>query len=1268
MSALFPPSKIKYIFFSVFLIGGVVLGIIFSTQIGNATHDFALKFDGVDDYVSLGNDSSLDLTDNFEVSFWMKIDPAAYPPDDWVCPINRIDEAGLYEVYWFICVVNDGSGKLQIGSSEGPPSSKSTDIHSTVSVVDGSWHHIVWQRISDDYKIFIDDIDRTDLARYNVDSGVGDVNAPQDIYVGGDVESNRWYFPGEIDEVQITVDGQIKGLWLFNEGGGVTVTDSSGKGNNGVVSGGLWVTGHTPEPAPGSAAFGARRNNVPKVTFDSKLSGIYRGDLSLHYTASDPDDTSFSPAEHKLLATPISVYYSDDFRPDVGRITWNKIAESLVNSGEFIFDTTTVPDGDTYKLRVVATDGRNDFGEGVSEIFAIDNTAPSFDVELLSAQPVRETDVLQFKITSSEELKTSIRMWVTQEGGELRNVKVKGGGTEFTAEYRVIRGFRGRAVVSLEGEDFVGNIGEVITSGRTFSVERFGPPAPVITTPADGASLSEAIITIEGTSEKTVEIFLTLNGVETFTTIPTSDGSFVFENIILSPERKGLNTLSIIAVNQAGEDSEEVVLRVKLNSPPEIIFVTQFGEVALFGDHELVWDTRDPNDDPLTFRVEFSNDGGVTWGVLADELVENFFLLATLYLADGNYRIRVIADDGTSQVSDELTFSVQNNMPSISLDIPLPYITQNTTPPLRGTVTSTRRDVIGMRYSFDQGETWQGVVALDGNFNSLNEKFEIPLAEPLVDGHHTILIGAEWREDRFVHHIYSFTVDNTPPKDPILTFPAPRSVVDPSIDSNPGTEGIQMSFTGIIDADTRATLVVNDETYRRITIGGNGQFTAPAVTLVDHGINEFTLTSIDRAGNISELSGIIISDNPPEVSLATPVPGVYWRGAREVSWRSSDIDGDPLLYDLSYRTEGAQWRTIVEDIADLTYTWNLSQLSSEAYQLRVVADDSFTTSESVVDLFIDNVRSQGAFQILGEAITNDPRPRFSGNASDDFSGVEFVEYSLDNVVWYRALITDGFQERTARFTFTHRFALADGEYDIGVRITDRSGNIRYLDPQALRVETTPPRVGSYTLSSGAIVLFPEGEFFRVPVDTQLDFTISLEDDTRVASLTLGSRTIELVKNNATALWEADISFNERGVFGMLISAEDFASNTTLDRAIGSVEIKERGGHVEAASGEFLEGTEIETLVFSEADQSWRRWQSEAYDLTNPVFTDERGEYELLLPEGTYQLVLEKEGYQKVRSSSFDIVNPRFITFDFVMNVREGVRGFFEDILESFDIF
>jgi hypothetical protein len=73
-----------------------------------------------------------------------------------------------------------------------------------------------------------------------------------------------------------------------------------------------------------------------------------------------------------FAANPITLFYSDD-----GGGSWTQIATSLANSGSHSWDTTSVPDGSNYKIKILTVDLASNTGNDVSNAtFIIDNTAP----------------------------------------------------------------------------------------------------------------------------------------------------------------------------------------------------------------------------------------------------------------------------------------------------------------------------------------------------------------------------------------------------------------------------------------------------------------------------------------------------------------------------------------------------------------------------------------------------------------------------------------------------------------------------------------------------------------------------------------------------------------------------------------------------------------------------------------------------------------------------------------------------------------------------
>ncbi len=100
-------------------------------------------------------------------------------------------------------------------------------------------------------------------------------------------------------------------------------------------------------------------NSPPTVSLDYPKGGeIVSGNVNIQWTATDPDNDTLS----------MDLYYSND-----GGNTWNTIATGETNDGSYAWDTSSLPDGVDYMIKVVATDTVPQSSNASSGFFSIDN-------------------------------------------------------------------------------------------------------------------------------------------------------------------------------------------------------------------------------------------------------------------------------------------------------------------------------------------------------------------------------------------------------------------------------------------------------------------------------------------------------------------------------------------------------------------------------------------------------------------------------------------------------------------------------------------------------------------------------------------------------------------------------------------------------------------------------------------------------------------------------------------------------------------------------
>jgi len=111
-------------------------------------------------------------------------------------------------------------------------------------------------------------------------------------------------------------------------------------------------------------------NDAPVVSLSYPNGGEeLRGNIQIQWSASDPDADTLTH----------SIYYSDD-----AGASWNPIVEGFTDPGPdhtYDWDSTGVPDGTDYMIKVEADDGSLQSEDASSSRFTVDNTAPTVGID-----------------------------------------------------------------------------------------------------------------------------------------------------------------------------------------------------------------------------------------------------------------------------------------------------------------------------------------------------------------------------------------------------------------------------------------------------------------------------------------------------------------------------------------------------------------------------------------------------------------------------------------------------------------------------------------------------------------------------------------------------------------------------------------------------------------------------------------------------------------------------------------------------------------------
>ncbi len=167
----------------------------------NHAQNYALDFDGVDDYVNIPSESDFDFTGSMTVELWIK-STAASSLNLWEAFVTKGDTAwrihrqpGTDRVNF---AVNYNSGVSYYNVT-------STDDAAGKILSDSNWHHIagVFDRSGNKLLIYIDGVYNNEVS---TSSSITINNSTHKVAIGENLEATGRYFKGQIDEVRIWND------------------------------------------------------------------------------------------------------------------------------------------------------------------------------------------------------------------------------------------------------------------------------------------------------------------------------------------------------------------------------------------------------------------------------------------------------------------------------------------------------------------------------------------------------------------------------------------------------------------------------------------------------------------------------------------------------------------------------------------------------------------------------------------------------------------------------------------------------------------------------------------------------------------------------------------------------------------------------------------------------------------------------------------------------------------------------------------------------
>jgi hypothetical protein len=1028
---------------------------------------------------------------------------------------------------------------------------------------------------------------------------------------------------------------------------------------------------------------------LPTVKILSPAKGSALSKITnIKYEATDINDTGSDYEKNSagLSEKAVSLFYSDKIADwdysVVDKLFKTFIIDGLSPVGSYNWSTTNLIPGVFYRIIVDALDREGNIGEAVSDLFVVDYTSPVFSIKT-DPPAIRQGDI-KISVKSSEDLSSIPNISVRQNGGKVVPIKVTGEGMNFEGVYTVLPNYDGTAKVFVSGTDKAGNNGTTTISGGTFSVGQNPPPKPVITFPTNKVSINEDTITIKGTTRDDTEVLLEINGTQISTSKPDSIGNFVFSKVSLEKEKnQGVNFINVIARDAVGTLSESSSIEVKRNIPPEVKLLKPINNETVGDQVSIVAEGKDGNGDTVLYSYEIQSGKSVSsrpWTSVGEKLTSSGLSWNASEVEDGDYMLRVIADDGTAQAtSTPVHILVRNTLSFLRFENGRRTVTKENVVTLYAQAISsknlsTRSVVESVEYSLDRGVKWIPI-KLTNTGTVYERRFSVTLP-PLKEGINPIL----WRttDDRGLvgKTTHLVIVDKTSPQKPTLSFPQNGQILSSENDEDTNQKGMQVDFEGQSEPGSVVSLSFGEIKATTKTLA-SGKFVFSNITFPNRGKYEVSLFTTDVAGNKGSSSVISLTyDNPPVITFINPKPFRGLSGQAHVLWKINDPDGDVLKdTTLSYRKGSGAWKTLAQNAgATGDFLWDVSNFSQgNDYELRLTTSDGLIPTSLISSFSIDRVSpSVISLDVDSKSLRGDNVGFLAGGeARDDVSGIETVEYSLlskrinEQSLWYQSIITKGFSQKTAQYSIKYPFSLEDGLYTLSVRAVDTAGNVSSEVSKTFSVDKTAPRIGSFFIETNRVRLTPDEKGrLSVPKDNVFTLGVSVEGDAEKAEAGFGIDKIILKKDLSTGLWTGLLSVKGSTTTNLSISAEDGSGNVTLSKEIGDLE-SVSGGSVYSINkkGEKIpiSGASIRVLKLNEETQEFVTFINSAGESLRVVSATD-GSYDLALPQGSYKLIMTTLGFKSVEEK-ITLERSEFVNVSFITESVSGVRAWLENLLE-----
>ncbi len=448
----------------------------------------------------------------------------------------------------------------------------------------------------------------------------------------------------------------------------------------------------------------------------------------------------------------------------------------------------------------------------------------------------------------------------------------------------------------------------------------------------------------------------------------------------------------------------------------------------------------------------------------------------TQALNEGTYTAQAEQSDeaGNTTKSAASIFTVDTVAPAVSLT-PVAALTNNPKPSFSGGAGVAPGDIAAVTLNIYVGESVSGLPLRTFTVTPTGSTWSESITESLPDGTYTVQAeqsDAAGNVGKSGHPV--FTVDTTPPAVSLSLVSTPTNNPEPSFSGGAGTasgDNASVTLKVYSGGNTSGTLL---HTLAATVSGSTWKATLTAAEALPEGTYTVQAEQSDKAGNIgkSVTSIFAVDTTPPAVSLTlltspTNNPKPSFGGNAGIA--AGDIPLVTLKIYSGAGTSGAPIQTLKVTPAGAAWSTSLTQaLNDGTYTAQAEqSDEAGNTTKSTPSIFTVDTVAPAVSLAPVAALTNNPKPSFSGGAgvaAGDIASVTLKIYSGES--------TSGMPLRSVPITPTGSTwsesiteSLPDGTYTVQAEQSDAAGNVGKSGHPVFTVDTTPPAVSLSLVST-----------------------------------------------------------------------------------------------------------------------------------------------------------------------------------------------------------